>query len=370
MQPLVGIKVVDFSTLLPGPLASLILAEAGALVIKIERPGEGDELRRYEPRLGADGAAFALLNRGKRSVAIDLKADGAKARLMPLLVGADVLIEQFRPGVMARLGLGYEALAAINPRLIYCSITGYGQRGPKAQVAAHDLNYVAETGLLHLAAGPDGAPVVPPALIADIAGGSYPAVLNILLALRARDASGRGCHLDIAMTDHLFALMSWALGQGFAAGRWPRPGGELLTGGSPRFQIYPTADRRFLAAAPLEQRFWARFAELIGLETRYRDDRRDPPTTTRRVTEIIRGHHAAHWQARFAGADVCCSIVTSLEEAVRDPHFIARGLFASVLDGGAGRSIPALPVPLAPVFREPRTAGYPLLGEANRLLDR
>ena len=145
MQPLVGIKVVDFSTLLPGPLASLILAEAGALVIKIERPGEGDELRRYEPRLGADGAAFALLNRGKCSVAIDLKADGAKARLMPLLVGADVLIEQFRPGVMARLGLGYEALAAINPRLIYCSITGYGQRGPKVQVAAHDLDdaYVA-----------------------------------------------------------------------------------------------------------------------------------------------------------------------------------------------------------------------------------
>ena len=162
------------------------------------------------------------------------------------------------------------------------------------------------------------------------------------------------------MTDHLFALMSWALGQGFAAGRWPRPGGELLTGCSPRLQIYPTADRRFLAAAPLEQRFWARFAELIGLETRYRDDRRDPLATTRRVSEIIRTHDAAHWQTRFAGADVCCSIVTSLEEAVRDPHFIARGLFASELDGGgAGRSIPALPVPLAPVFRELRAAGYP-----------
>ena len=184
---------------------------------------------------------------------------------MPLLRSADVLIEQFRPGVMERLGLGHAALAAINPRLIYCSITGYGQSGPKAQVAAHDLNYLAETGLLHLAAGADGAPVVPPALIADIAGGSYPAVLNILLALRERDASGRGCHLDIAMTDHLFPLMWWALGQGFAQGRWPRPGGELLTGGSPRFQIYPTADARFLAAAPLEQRFWERFAELIGL---------------------------------------------------------------------------------------------------------
>jgi crotonobetainyl-CoA:carnitine CoA-transferase CaiB-like acyl-CoA transferase len=369
MQPLAGIKVIDFSTLLPGPLASLILAEAGAEVIKVERPCQGDELRDYEPRFGAGSVGFALLNRGKRSIALDLKASGAKERLMPLLRSADVLIEQFRPGVMDRLGLGHGALAAINPRLVYCSITGYGQSGPKAEVAAHDLNYLAETGLLHLAAGQDGAPVVPPALIADIAGGSYPAALNILLALRARDASGRSCHLDIAMADNLFPLMWWALGQGFAAGRWPRPGRELLTGGSPRFQIYPTADARFLAAAPLEQRFWERFAELIGLEVTLRDDRRDPEATRARVRELIRGHDAAHWQARFAGADVCCNLVASLEEAVRDPHFVGRGLFADVLSDGAGRAIPALPVPLAPVFREPGVRTYPALGEGVDLLE-
>ena len=222
---------------------------------------------------------------------------------------------------------------------------------------------------MHLAAGADGAPVVPPALIADIAGGSYPAALNILLALRQRDSSGRGCHLDIAMTDHVFPLMSWALGQGFAAGRWPRPAGELLTGGSPRFQIYPTADQRFLAAAPLEQRFWARFAELVGLEARYRDDRLDPAATTARIRAIIRSRDAAYWQARFAGADVCCTIVASLEDAVRDPHFVARGLFAGVLEGEDGRSIPALPLPLAPVFRAPRAARAPMLGEANHLLE-
>ena len=368
MQPLAGIKVVDFSALLPGPLASLILAEAGAEVVKVERRA-GDELRAYEPRFGAASAGFALLNRGKRSIAVDLKANGARARLMPLLRSADVLIEQFRPGVMERLGLGHAALAAVNPRLIYCSITGYGQSGPKAQVAAHDLNYLAETGLLHLAAGADGAPVVPPALIADIAGGSYPAVLNILLALRERDASRHGCHLDIAMTDHLFPLMWWALGQGFAQGRWPRPGDELLTGGSPRFQIYPTADARFLAAAPLEQRFWERFAELIGLRPADRDDRRDPEATKRRVAAIISRRNAAEWQARLAGADVCCAVVATLEEAVRDPHFVGRGLFAPVLTEGSGRSIPALPVPLAPVFRETRAVGYPALGEGNDLLD-
>jgi crotonobetainyl-CoA:carnitine CoA-transferase CaiB-like acyl-CoA transferase len=369
MQPLAGIKVIDFSTLLPGPLASLILAEAGAAVVKVERPGDGDELRGYEPRFGAASVGFALLNRGKRSVALDLKANGARERLLPLLRAADVLIEQFRPGVMDRIGLGYAALATANPRLIYCSITGYGQEGPKAQMAGHDLNYLAETGLLHLAAGAHGAPVIPPTLIADIAGGSYPAVLNILLALRGRDASGRGCHLDIAMTDHLFPLMWWALGQGFAAGRWPLPGGELLTGGSPRFQIYPTADGRFLAVAPLEQRFWERFTGLIGLEAALRDDRRDPAASKARVAEIIRGHDAAHWQARFAGADVCCTVVASLEEAVRDPHFVGRGLFAEVLSDGAGRSIPALPVPLAPLFRASRPAGFPAPGEADDLLD-
>src|SRR3954470_10543807 len=175
MQPLKGVRVLDFSTLLPGPLATLILAEAGAEVIKIERPGRGDEMRSYEPKFGTDSVNFAMLNRGKRSIALDLKDKAALGKLKPLLVTADVVVEQFRPGVMDRLGLGYESLSKINPRIIYCAITGLGQDGPSALVAAPDLNYVAQQGLLGLAAGADGAPVVPPALIADIAGGTYPA---------------------------------------------------------------------------------------------------------------------------------------------------------------------------------------------------
>src|SRR5215204_435609 len=141
MQPLKGIRVLDFSTLLPGPLATLLLAEAGAEVIKIERPGRGDEMRSYEPKFGTDSVNFALLNRGKRSVALDLKAPDALERLRPLLETSDVVVEQFRPGVMDRLGLGYDALSRMNPRIVYCAITGYGQDGPRAQVAAHDLNY-------------------------------------------------------------------------------------------------------------------------------------------------------------------------------------------------------------------------------------
>jgi crotonobetainyl-CoA:carnitine CoA-transferase CaiB-like acyl-CoA transferase len=368
MQPLAGIKVVDFSTLLPGPLATLILAEAGALVIKIERPGRGDEMRAYEPRLGADSVNFALLNRGKRSIAIDLKDPAARGRLMPLLCEADVLIEQFRPGVMDRLGLGYEALKPENPRLVYCSLTGYGQSGPKAGIAAHDLNYIAETGLLSLGADREGTPVIPPALIADIGGGAYPAVINILLGLQQRARTGEGCRLDVAMCDNLFPFMYWALGQGLAAGRWPRPGGELVTGGSPRYQIYRTADDRFLAAAPLEQKFWERFCALIGLEERLRNDAVDPASTIDRVAEIVGAREAAHWQAVFAGEDVCCAIVASLHDALEDPHFRGRGLFDHTLTAD-DRSVPAVPVPIAPAFRDPPPRGYPRLGEGNALLD-
>ena len=368
MQPLEGIRVLDFSTLLPGPLATLILAEAGAQVVKIERPGTGDEMRSYAPKFGTDSVNFALLNRGKRSIALDLKAQDAVSQLRPLLEEADVLVEQFRPGVMDRLGLGYEAVSALNPRIVYCSITGYGQSGPRAQTAAHDLNYIAETGMLALSAGADGAPVLPPALVADIGGGAYPAVINILLALRACDASGKGCRLDVAMTDNLFAFMYWALGDGLAADQWPRPGGALVTGGSPRYQIYRTRDDRFVAAAPLEAKFWQNFCEAIDLPPDAREDARDPSATREAVARRIRSRTADEWRAIFAGKDVCCSIVASIKEALADPQVVARRLFEQGITAD-GKAIPALPVPIAEAFRPaPRDTGYPALGEANGML--
>ncbi|OGA51450.1 MAG: acyl-CoA transferase [Betaproteobacteria bacterium RIFCSPLOWO2_12_FULL_62_58] len=370
MQPLSGIRVLDFSTLLPGPLATLILAEAGAEVIKIERPGTGDEMRSYTPKFGADSVNFALLNRGKRSIAIDLKQPGAIERLMPLVKSADVIVEQFRPGVMDRLGLGYEAVARANPRIIYCAITGYGQSGPRAVTAAHDLNYVAESGMLALAAGSDGAPVPPAALVADIGGGSYPAVINILLALSARERSGRGCKLDVAMADNLFAFMYWAMGDGLAAKRWPRPGRALVTGGSPRYQIYRTKDDRFIAAAPLEEKFWQNFCDAIGLPAAARDDSRDPDAVRRTVAECIRARTAEEWHGAFAGKDLCCNVVRSIEEALADPELIAQRLFDAKLVAGADR-ITALPLPIAAHFRGAGSvAGYPALGEANALLDK
>lgn len=365
--PLDGVRVLDFSTLLPGPLATLILAEAGARVLKVERPGRGDEMRSYVPKFGEDSVNFALLNRGKQSIEVDLKSSEGKERLRTLVRSTDVLVEQFRPGVMDRLGLGYADVSRIKPDIVYCSISGYGQDGPRSGVAAHDLNYVAEAGLLDLTRGAGGAPVLPQALIADIGGGAYPAVMNILLALLRRERSGEGAYVDVSMSDNVFPFLYWAMGNGTAAGAWPEPGGELVTGGSPRYNIYRTSDGRYLAAAPLEEKFWRRFCDLIGLEEELRDDARDPRSTISAVAERVAREPADYWRERFEGEDVCCSVVSSVREAMQDEHFKARGLFdREVEDGTGGRGIPALPLPVSPGFLRPeRRLGYPALGASD-----
>lgn len=346
-----GLKVLDFSTLLPGPMATLFLAEAGAEVIKIERPGHGDEMRVYEPKWGADSINFAMLNRGKKSIALDLKDPDARARLRPLLKEADIIVEQFRPGVMERLGLGYTEVKALNADVIYCSITGYGQTGPKAARAGHDLNYIGDAGLLALSAGPADAPVLPPALIADIAGGTYPAVFNILLALLSRNAGYGGAHLDISMADNLFPFMYWAMGDGQAAQRWPGNGDALVTGSSPRYRLYPTSDGRLLAAAPIEPKFWATFTDTINLDPDLRDDAHNPEATADAIAALIAAKPADHWEAVFARADCCCTIVRTVQDAMQDHHFRARGLFGSDLTNADGQSLTALPVPVVPHLR-------------------
>ncbi len=357
-KPLDGIKVLDFTTLLPGPMAGLILREAGAEVIKIERPS-GEDMRAYVPRWGQDAANFAILNRGKKSLGIDLKDPAERERLTPLIAEADVLLEQFRPGVMDRLGLGYEAVKAINPRLIYCSITGYGHSGPKRLVAGHDLNYIGDAGLLSLSHGKVEDPVLPPALIADIAGGSYPAVMNVLLALIARERTGEGTFLDIAMTDGLFTFQYWAQAEGQSVGAWPKNAEGLVTGRTPRYQLYPTKDGLLMAAAPLEDKFWAAFCAMIALPETWRDDEKDPKGTAQAVAALVAGKTAAEWEPLLAEADCCCSIVKTTEQAFQDPHFAARGLFADKVANEAGATMTALPMPLAPVYRgdgELRTA--------------
>jgi alpha-methylacyl-CoA racemase len=367
MRPLDNVTVLDFSTLLPGPLAGLLLARAGARVIKIERLTTGDEMRSYEPKFGNFSVNFTLLNEDKESIEIDLKSQDARDLLKPLIEKADVLIEQFRPGVMDRLGLGYEELQRINPALIYCSITGWGQSGPKAMVAAHDLNYMSEAGILGLSAGKDGAPVVPPVLAADIAAGAYPAVINILLALRNRETTKEGAYLDIAMGENLLTFAYWGLGNGFAADQWPGGGDALVTGGSSRYQIYATSDGRYLAAAPLEDRFWINFCEVIGLPEELRSTTADQARVIHAVARIIETKSASQWMQEFAGRDVCCSIVASLKEAANDPHFRERKVLDRMVTVD-GKSIPALPLPVLGIFAGGSGGSPPRLGAGTSKL--
>jgi crotonobetainyl-CoA:carnitine CoA-transferase CaiB-like acyl-CoA transferase len=362
MQPLNGLFVLDFTTLLPGPLATLMLAEAGAEVLKIEQPG-GENARHFPPFVGNESAAFAMLNRGKASMTLDLKIGADQEKLVPLIKRADILVEQFRPGVMDRLGLGYGDLKQINPRLIYCSISGYGQNGPRVREAGHDINYIGNAGLLDLQPGPPDHPVVPPMLAADIAGGSFPAVINILLALRARDRSGQGCRIDIAMTDAMFTFTWAALAIGAATGRFPKPGELWLVGGSPRYQIYPAKDGRLIACGALEPKFWAAFTEAIGLPKEFVDDSRNPMATRDAVAKLIVTRTSDEWRPIFAAADCCATVIVPLEEAMRDPHFVERGLFAHQVGTGSGKTVPALPLPIAPEFRAaPGTKKAPKLG--------
>ena len=266
---------------------------------------------------------------------------------------------------MERLGLGYEALKEINPALIYCSISGYGQTGPKAQIAAHDLNYMSETGALALGAGQNGAPVVPPVLVADIGGGTFPAVVSILLALREAEKTGEGAYLDIAMADNLFAWSFWAYGAHQVSGAEIKPGGELLTGGSPRYQIYECADGRHLGCAPLEEKFWQNFCDVIGLQKELRDDSRDPGAIIGAVAALIRQKTSAEWVAAFEGVDACVALVKSHGEAALDPHFHERGLFSGQMNLEKASFSP-LPVPIAPIYRDPHGGGLPpTLGSAK-----
>ena len=347
-----GIKVLDFSTLLPGPLASLFLAETGAEVIKIEKPLIGDEMRSSYPKWNDESISFSMLNRGKKSLCLDLKDKNSLKVLKPLIEKTDILIEQFRPGVMKRLGLDYANIKIINNKIIYVSITGYGQTGPKKMLAGHDLNYIGNTGLLSLSMGSDENTTVPPALVADIAGGSYPAIINILLALRKRDLHQTGSYLDISMSDNLFPFMFWALGSGFVKNKWPINSDSLLSGGSPRYNIYQTKDGSYIAAAPLEDRFWKKFCEVIKLPNKFINMQNNQNEIIKRIRNIIISKDKNYWSKVFDEADCCCSTVKSIEEAINDNHFKIRNIFEKKIANDEGEELPALPIPIDNQFRK------------------
>ena len=262
--PLAGIRVLETATLLPGPWAGRILAELGAEVIKIEPPG-GDPARHYPPHRGGVGHLHLLLNGGKKSVVLDLKTPEDRDAFLDLARTADVLIESWRPGVAERLGVGYGVLAALNPRLIACSITGWGHEGPRRLLPGHDVNYQAWAGHLALTGHPATGPAVPAVQVADFGGGTFPAVIGILAALRERDLTGRGRRLDVLMAVGCVALGVMSFGLVDAGIPSPGPGDGPLTGRFPNYRIYPTKDG-LLAVGCLEEKFWAELCRALGAE--------------------------------------------------------------------------------------------------------
>ena len=366
MKPLDGIRIIDLSTLLPGPFATLILAEAGAEVIKVERPG-GEDMRKTPPLINGESVLFGLLNRGKRSVEIDIKSNSGYKELVNLIKSADVIVDQFRPGVMDRLKLDFNNLKKIKNNIIHCSITGYGQDGPKKYTAAHDINYMAESGLLSLAIEKDGSPAMPNTQIADIAGGSYPAVINILLALREVEKTGEGQFLDISMTDNLFPFMWMAIG--LTSQNYFSKGGDLqLTGASPRYGIYKTLDGGYIAVGALEEKFWQRFCKVIDLPLNFINDKKNQDLTKDAVTNIINKYPTNYWKEKLANEiNICCSIVNSLEEAFKDQQVIERKLLTGKIKIG-DKNITVMPTPLAPSWRmKDLMNSAPKLGEGNNI---
>jgi crotonobetainyl-CoA:carnitine CoA-transferase CaiB-like acyl-CoA transferase len=318
------IRVIEVAAYIPGPVCTQILADLGATVIKVERPG-GDPMRHMEPRT-ADGAnpMFLAFNRGKEMVEIDLKtADGA-AKLCDLAQDADILLDGFRPGVLTRLGLGAEQLHVINPRLIYCALSGYGATGPQQQTAGHDLNYVSLSGLLALTTV-EGVPALPGTQIADMVSG-LTAVTAILAALYERNRSGKGATLDVGISDSAFWLMAPWLAVLRGGGRMAQK--NLLSGALACYNLYRTADKRYLAVAALEPRFWANFCTIIErpdlIALQYEPAAQ--PTLQETVAQIIASRSLEHWTQLFADTDTCVTPVLTLEEASHSPLYQQRGL--------------------------------------------
>ena len=341
MRPLDGLKVLDLSRLLPGPYCTLILADLGADVVKVEEP-KGDYMRWWPPYWPhgdePTAAAFAAINRNKRSLSADLKKDGDRALVLDLAAKADVLVEQFRPGVMQKLGLDYDTLARVNPRLVYCSISGYGQTGPFRERAGHDLNYMARSGLLWHNARTGEPPHPLSVQLADLAGGALFPATAILAALYAREKQGKGTHIDAAMSDACVALMPFFTAAANLGEAQEGPGEPLLHGGVPAYNVYPTSDHRFLAVGGLEPKFWGAMCEALGRSDlaaagllKGDDGRR----VWRELAAIFSSETQAYWTAFFAERDCCVEPVLDVREALRDGHHCARGLFVTVTQAGA-----------------------------------
>ncbi|MBA2541520.1 MAG: CoA transferase [Deltaproteobacteria bacterium] len=360
-----GIRVLDLSRLLPGPFLTMILADLGADVVKIEDPRVGDYLRAFPPAKAGISGRYLAVNRGKRSAALDLKAPAQRDALLKMVEQADVVVESFRPGVMDKLGIGYATLSARNPKIVVCSISGYGQTGPYVHRAGHDLNYIALAGVLAMGGGvAGGAPTMPGVQIADLAGGALWSATAILAALVGRQRTGKGAHLDISMCEGSMSLLAAELGN-LDCGAKPTRGAETLNGALACYSIYRTKDERYLAVGALEPKFWIALNQALGRTPNVAELVGKPAEQAKvraELAAIFATKTAAEWQDALASHDCCVEIALELEELPDHPLHKSREVFFTV-DGGDAGPIQQIRTPLGtPTTPKPP----PKLGQHTR----
>ena len=323
-QLLKGIRVLDLTRLYPGPFCTMMMAELGAEVIKVESPDEGDYLRVMGPADAEGGLSFRLLNRNKKSITLNLKTAEGVEIFMRLVKDADVLVEGFRPGVVTALNIDYEAIKGVNPEIIYCSITGYGQDGPYRNRAGHDLNYIAISGILGITGLQNGQPIIPGVQIGDVGGGALMALSGILAALYGRANGQGGSYLDVSMLDGLISWLPLSAADHFAGLPVGR-GSSLLNGGYACYHVYQTADEGYMALGALEVKFWLSFCRAVGredlIERQYEENQE---SLKNELKNIFLQYDRQSWEEIFSSHDCCCEPVLSLAEAFKHPQVQAR----------------------------------------------
>ena len=345
-----GLRVLDLTRLLPGGYATLLLADLGADVVKVEEPGKGDYIRWTPPMVGESSSGHIALNRNKRSLTLNLKSDEGRRLFLDLVPRFDVVIESFRPGIMDRLGVGWDVLSDANPGLVYCAISGYGQAGPRAGAAGHDVNYAGYAGALSINGEEGSRPVIPGVQVGDLGGGGMAAVIAILAALQQKNATGKGDFCDVSMTDGVVSWLSIHASQYFATGEIPQAERMHLSGAHPCYRLYPASDG-WLTVGALEPQFWARLCELIERPDLAGDafamgDRRDEVIDE--LSALFKGRSRAEWMELFGDEDVCVGPVNDFEETFADEQVQAREMSVdTTLSDGTRTRMVGNPIKLA-----------------------
>lgn len=337
MQALTGIRVLDMSRLLPGPYCTMLLADFGAEVIKIEEPGKGDYSRSFPPFLKDFGYWHLQLNSNKQSVVLDLKSEEGKNIFLELVKTADVVVESYRPGVLKKLGVDYEAAAKVNPKIIYCSISGYGSKGPLAHKADHDLGYLSLAGVTAMSGEADGAPAIPGVLMADM-NAALSAGMSIMIALRHAALTGQGQEIDISLFNVAMNLMPGAASLFFGSGFVAERGNNWLTGAYANYNIYATADGRYVSVGCLEKKFWRNLCMGLGKEELIDmvDDESNHPYLKEQLAEVFKQKTMRKWEEFFADKDACVTPVLNFKEAVESEQVQANEMVLNVQDDELG----------------------------------